>query len=240
MDKYITDYWKKNMNDIIRWIRVHDIEHILACKYIFANMVQIYEDIYKNELQYLLKYINMDEINNLTKDHAENEKYNPVHMLYAIKQYENNTGMSIKDIKSIVEYGGGYGCMARLIKKINPDVRYTIIDLPIMTDIQREYLKGYDVNFVSLDKIESFKGRYEMFLSTWAFTECTNELYDFIISKKFYNAKKFLIAYLLTYDLSKKLEKEFEDKDKIITEVISIRYFKNRYSEDNLNRFLFI
>lgn len=58
----------------------------------------------------------------------------------------------INQIDSVVEIGGGYGCMLSIIKKINSNVEYTIFDLAEVNLLQYYYLKSNNIN-CDLDNI---------------------------------------------------------------------------------------
>jgi 16S rRNA G1207 methylase RsmC len=45
-----------------------------------------------------------------------------------------------KDIKKVFEFGGGYGCMARIFSKINKNVKYTCFDTHYVNLLQYYYL----------------------------------------------------------------------------------------------------
>ena len=58
----------------------------------------------------------------------------------------------INQIDSVIEIGGGYGCMLSIIKKINRNVDYTIFDLAEVNLLQYYYLKSNNIN-CSIDNI---------------------------------------------------------------------------------------
>ena len=58
----------------------------------------------------------------------------------------------INQIDSVIEIGGGYGCMLSIIKKINSNVDYTIFDLAEVNLLQYYYLKSNNIN-CSIDNI---------------------------------------------------------------------------------------
>jgi len=66
--------------------------------------------------------------------------HNTIHHLYHLLRYEHITHQAIEAVDSVVEFGGGYGNLARLTWKLNPKVTYTIIDLPSFSCIQLAYL----------------------------------------------------------------------------------------------------
>ena len=70
-------------------------------------------------------------------------------------EYKRKTGRHLVDSKSIVEFGGGYGALARMMQLWGYDGEYTIYDFPEMLEIQEYYLGDTDVWLVdSLDDIQ--------------------------------------------------------------------------------------
>jgi len=90
--------------------------------------------------------------------------------------------------KSIIEFGGGFGCLAALAIEITGCARYTIYDLPHVGELQRQYLDNTGVNrvydtFCPCDS-ELPISNYDLAISTWAFNELdieTAELYKPLI-----------------------------------------------------------
>ncbi|GAI10638.1 unnamed protein product, partial [marine sediment metagenome] len=60
--------------------------------------------------------------------------------LYHLALFESKTGVNLKHLSTVIEFGGGYGNMAKIFKRINPDATYIIIDLPVFTFLQYVYL----------------------------------------------------------------------------------------------------
>lgn len=64
-----------------------------------------------------------------------------IHHAYHVHRFESATGRAIGDFAEIVEFGGGYGSMARLVARLGFLGRYHIHDLPEFSVIQRFYLR---------------------------------------------------------------------------------------------------
>jgi len=119
------------------------------------------------------------------------------------------------DAEIIVEWGGGYGNMARIVRKVRSDVTYIIIDLPELLSLQYIYLYSVEgpesVRTVGEDgRIERGKVnlldsrraclgnpkiRCDAFLSTWALTESPLQVQSAVAGEKFFGAEKMLFAY---------------------------------------------
>jgi len=139
--------------------------------------------------------------------------HNTIHHLYHLTKYEDRTLRSLSGFKSVVEFGGGYGNMARLIRKLSPAVSYTIIDLPLFSCIQYVYLAtllGQDsvnlvsrpgpirdgvINLVPIPYMDLVPDSTDLFVSTWALTECTRAAQEYVADRKFFGAGGLLLAY---------------------------------------------
>jgi hypothetical protein len=135
--------------------------------------------------------------------------------VYGLAQYQKTIGSPFWSASNIVEWGGGFGTMARLIQRMNPDVTYTILDLPEILSLQYVYLAsilGMDrvnlvedrggvaaekINFLPSAAVTSgaIEVTAEGFLSTWALNESPVEAQQFVLDRAMFGAKRILIAY---------------------------------------------
>lgn len=140
--------------------------------------------------------------------------HSSVQHLYSIERYLFKTGRSMDEISSAVEWGGGYGNMAKMFFRKKKEVfKYVIIDIPLFSMIQWLYLcvtigadkvnllkKPEDgvvdgkVNIVPLCFVDNITGQFDLFVSTWALSESSKEAQDYVVEKKFFGAKKLLFA----------------------------------------------
>lgn len=67
---------------------------------------------------------------------------NIIHQTYHLAQFEQHGGVKVSELASIVEFGGGYGLMALLCRRLGFVGRYTIIDLPELSLLQEYYLSN--------------------------------------------------------------------------------------------------
>lgn len=72
---------------------------------------------------------------------------NMVHQAYHLLQLRR-TGLDINSMRSIVEFGGGYGAMARLCRKLGYRGKYYIHDLPEFSYLQQYYLEQEGIDFI--------------------------------------------------------------------------------------------
>jgi len=118
---------------------------------------------------------------------------NVIHHVYHLCQLEEKTGVSVEDLELIVEFGGGYGSMCRLINKLGFSGRYIILDLPEFSALQNFYLQLSDIpissNFscdgpgvLTISTVEALNkymnvplGRKSAFIGTWSISEAPLE-----------------------------------------------------------------
>jgi len=142
---------------------------------------------------------------------------NRVHHAYHLVSYEATVKKAIDSWDSILEWGGGYGDMARLIRRLNNKCTYTIVDVPELCALQYVYLfslLGEEVNLVIPgrqklmdEKInivpvgsvlrEEIRISAQSFISTWGLTECPIEAQRFVCERSFFGAESILLGYSL-------------------------------------------
>lgn len=138
---------------------------------------------------------------------------NSAHHLHHLMRFEQVTGRKIRDIGSAVEFGGGYGNMARVVENIGSCRTYSIVDLLLFSCIQYVFLStvagegqvafadgnaGGNAKFLlyplfSADSQMNMRG--ELFLSTWALSESTRATYEWVIACDWFGASNLLLAY---------------------------------------------
>jgi len=132
-----------------------------------------------------------------------------VHLFYLAKILEasSGNGQIPVPIKTVVEFGGGYGSLTRLIKQALPDATIVIIDLPEMCALQWFFLKSTlpgqpiifhtdsnihliprAIHLIPLNLVDAFSVKADLFVSTFALSECSQKLQEHIIKKKFFDA----------------------------------------------------
>lgn len=150
--------------------------------------------------------------------------HNSVHHLYHLAQWFDKTlnpGFS-SGVDSVVEWGGGYGNLCKVFVRAYQDTNggnlptYTIIDAAPFSVLQWLYLSSVlgpeAVNLVGVDGKEIQKGKVnllalnllgetwtphpDLFISTWALSESTQEAQRFVCSgTNWFGARSCLIAY---------------------------------------------
>jgi hypothetical protein len=139
---------------------------------------------------------------------------NSTHHLYHLARFEKFLGEPIDGIGTVVEFGGGYGNLARIFRNVGHLSRYTIIDLPLFCCIQYVFLStlfgpeavrlvakagekiiGGTINLVPIPFLEDVHMEGELFVSTWALSESPAAAYDHIRERDWCGARKILLGF---------------------------------------------
>lgn len=142
---------------------------------------------------------------------------NRAHHAYHLANYRRRTGRDPWSCGGVVEWGGGYGDMARLMRLASPGLTYLIIDLAPLLALQWVYLATLEgpealhlitaaapaaapgkVNLVesALVMEGTFRPDADLFLSTWAATESPPPAQAVLAENRFFGARRLLVAYL--------------------------------------------
>jgi len=143
--------------------------------------------------------------------------HNSIHHLYHLVKFMEKTQCSLSGIKTIVEWGGGYWNIARIIKRFKGDEPTTIIiiDTPLFSCLQWLYLATVlgeeqvnllkktgekicegKINLLPLSLLRGQNISADLFLSTWALDESSRYSLDFVVEHDWFGAKHLLLAYL--------------------------------------------
>ena len=195
--------------------------------------------------KFLKKILKGDEFGKpLIKNNKYQTSHNLIHNLSHLGVFKQSGG-TLNGQKTIVEWGGGYGCMAKIIMRINSEITYIIIDLPLVSCIQNNYLvelfgkdhvnlilstknkiKENKINILPLGLIKSFKLKTDMFISTWALSESSKYSQDYVRKNNFFGAKNILMAYSKgseTFPRPIEIEKDLINRGAILKKVKNLK-----------------
>lgn len=229
--KLILPFWEEQNKKLEESILPIPPISFLGNKVILETMFVGYDRFYEHEIAYLETQIAPDKIRFLLKEDSIGTppvtteyggiktSYNTVHHLHHIAKFVEHTNCELTDIKSVVEWGGGYGNLAKIFKKMKQgeELTYIIIDTPIFSVIQWLYLGSIlgetnvnlinepnqsiaagKINFLPLNFLDNYLiNNVDLFISTWALSECSDFAQDYILTHQWFNAKHFLLAYHL-------------------------------------------
>ena len=98
--------------------------------------------------------------------------------LYIIEQ---QLKINLKNkIKKVFEFGGGYGCMARIFSKINKNIKYICFDTYYVNLLQYYYLSHNNLNvgfsnhknyFLTSQLKKNINFKSDLFIANWSLSE---------------------------------------------------------------------
>ena len=182
---------------------------------------------------------------------------NRIREVFHLLNFQNFSKIPLNKIKTILEFGGGYGNMARLFYKINKNVNYKIFDTFHVNLLQYYYLrmlkipskfneiknKNINLNY-NLSKYNSFsKKDKKLFIANWSLSESPLKLRR-IIFNKIINFDYILISFQEKFEnidnhlYFSNVAKNF-NKEKFIVRLFKIP-FMNFLRLSNNNYYLFV
>lgn len=197
-------------NDIVRYA-----VYLTACGEFFKSEIPFLESNFNSlELKRLLleNPVCSPTIVDDTYWTSESRVHHLTHLTYASRQLSFDLGT----LNSFIEFGGGYGGMTELLRRINTNCTVVVIDLPVMLLLQAIYLSkcglSNDLHFVQNRKSGIKTGAVNLvplslapevvppslglFIATWSLSEANKNTHDLIVEKcRFFHAKYILYGY---------------------------------------------
>jgi putative sugar O-methyltransferase len=142
--------------------------------------------------------------------------HNSIHHLYHLALFCEKCKFVFNRRIEILEFGGGYGNMAKIIKRMSPLSTYAIIDIPQFTTLQYIYLSSvFNEDSVNLvDESQNIeKGKFnlltykrnlvnlfnkreiDLLIATWSLSESPKSIQNYFKRMNYFNAKYLLFAY---------------------------------------------
>lgn len=154
--------------------------------------------------------------------------------------------INIKTIKNIFEFGGGYGCMARIFSKINKNIKYVCFDTYLVNLLQLYYLKHNNLNVgfnrsknkflleSNIKKINFFykKNQNYLFIANWSLSE-TPINFRKNFNKILENSHYILICFQENFENIDNL-KYFKSLKLRLSKKYKIKILKNKYYSGNI------
>ena len=168
---------------------------------------------------------------------------NTINHIYHLSVLEDCFGNKLKSINSVFEFGGGYGCMARIFYYLNKKIRYTIFDTPIINLLQYYYLRSLNLNvgyknnqFRLINKHKDLKFRKNkknsLFIANWSLSEV-----PLAFRKKFISTIKYHQFFLISFQASfEKINnyKYFQELSELLNKKFVIKIIKNKFYKGHL------
>ena len=149
------------------------------------NRLFIYREL--NQIKKSKKWLSYQSL--LKEDHIGNPiRYflyfnssgNRINHIYQLYVLENQLNIDLKkNIRTVFEFGAGYGCMARIFSKLKKKVKYICYDTEYVNLLQYYYLKHNNLNvgFSKINKIlltsdlRKIKYNSDLFIANWSLSE---------------------------------------------------------------------
>lgn len=111
---------------------------------------------------------------------------NLIHVAYSLAQFVDYYKIDIKQTGNIIEFGGGYGCLAKLINDLGFKGKYTLFDIPEFLALQKYYLQSSSAgeNFYFISQVENLSDlNPDIFIANWSFSEVPIKLREEFFKK---------------------------------------------------------
>ena len=166
---------------------------------------------------------------------------NRINHTYHLHVLFEQLGLNFSKLKEVFEFGGGYGCMARIFSKINNKINYTIFDTKIVNLLQFYYLKSLNLNvdfhkekIKLISQIKTTKKNKKVCLLLIGLSEV-----PIPFRKKFYNEitkrEYFLISFQENFE-NIKILKYFQKMNTLLAKKFSCKILKNKFYTGNIFR----
>jgi putative sugar O-methyltransferase len=130
---------------------------------------------------------------------------------------------------TVLEVGGGYGGLCKTFNCFNKFMRYYLVDFPEVNALSSLYLSKFSslknkIHHISTEDVKEVK-EIDLFISNYAFSECSKEFQELYYDKFIKNSKNFYIVYnnFTQNNLSPDDFIQLAEKDFIITSEIESR-----------------
>lgn len=129
------------------------------------------------------------------------------------------------EIKNIVEIGGGYGGLCKVMSSVVDFDNYLMFDLPQPNKLTEKYISKFPdleskVQVFTIDQLEELEG-VDLVISNYAFSELSRELQDEYYNKIINKASNF---YMMFNPISKN-NLQFDEFLEITSEKFSVEYY---------------
>jgi len=224
--EFTTPVWKQLNAEIEHTLLPYPSFSFLRNPLVSATMViNDFGQVLKQELAMLKNEVSRDRLKVLLKeDYVGNPliinstylaSHNSIHHLYHLTKFLKITKSHLDEISTVVEWGGGYGNLAKIFRRLNPATHtYIIIDTPLFSSIQWLYLStilGPDsvkllqnpadvvhsgkINLIPICFLDYQEISADLFVSTWALSESSKFSQDYVAVREWFKSKHLLIAY---------------------------------------------
>lgn len=226
IDKYVTSLWKNSNKKMERlFLPFPKFDFLSNPELINMMFMSSGGALMKTELDFLENKIKKEVLKEILKeeyfgcplisDSQYISSHNSIHHLYHLLKYEEQTGKKLSRMEFVIDWGGGYGNLAKIFRLYTKkNSTYIIIDTPLFSCLQWLYLSivlGEDqvvmisnrdqkiikskINILPLGLLKYYKLKADLFLSTWALSESTKLCQLLVKKQKFFSANHLLMSF---------------------------------------------
>lgn len=222
---YATQMWQEHLEVIARELMCQNKQllQVDMVKYaIYLSVAGYYARtqlpyLKKNFSESLLKYYLYE--NNALQQTIIDEEFQTsesrINHLTHLCVFEISTGIKIQSLDSIVEFGGGYGGMTLLMRRMNQRATIIVIDFPEMITLQKYYIdsilgvghtnvklsisdriiKGL-INYICIGDLKNLTLEdVSLLVATWSLSEANFETQKLLANKDLFNSSHLLYGY---------------------------------------------
>ena len=176
---------------------------------------------------------------------------NRINHVYHLSVFENELNIDLKKkVKTVFEFGAGYGCMARIFSKISNKIRFICYDTYYLNLLQYYYLKHNNLDagfnkknkyFLISDMNKNIKNN-DLFIANWSLSETPIRFRNKFI-KNISSSKYILICFQEKFEGINNF-KYFNSLKSKLSRKFSIKIKKNKFYKGNIffkqNHYFFI
>lgn len=168
-------YWQAWRLELYDWILANDPAKFWQCPAVYHTMlVAHWQNAIKFEFIELIPRLRMaiDTPHIGPDDHFQGTSLsmNLIHQAYHILQWEQATDRRIDELDTVIEFGGGYGAMALLCRRLGFKGKYVIYDLPEFSLLQEYYLSQLGIDGIEWNPKRKPKG-VDLFMALYSLSE---------------------------------------------------------------------
>jgi hypothetical protein len=186
---------------------------IAGRRWLKTELTLLEERIPRNKLRFLLQEDYVGDPLLLNPTYLTS--HNSIHHLYHLIRFLDKTRCNLDQVDTIVEWGGGYGNMAKILKRLkSAPFTYAIIDTPLLSCVQWLYLATifgernvhilqntentihiHKINLVPICFVNQHKINADLFISTWALSESSKYSQDYVVANDWFHSRHILLSY---------------------------------------------
>jgi hypothetical protein len=141
--------------------------------------------------------------------------HNSIHHLYHLLRFSERTQCNFDKIDTIIEWGGGYGNMIKILNRLkSSSATYIIIDIPLFSCLQWLYLSTIigkekihlpknpedtlqrgKINLLPVCFLDHLEVRGNLFISSWGLNESSKYSQDYVIRHNWFHSNHLLLGY---------------------------------------------